>query len=96
MVVGIRQMIVEAVVVGVGSRGNAKIVEWVGSPSWDCGFLGIGLVSLGRNFRVGYSNSNTGQDAVDLKKNAKKYGVSQFKLNTGQVEVVLILIRGRL
>lgn len=60
------------VIVGVGSRGNAKIVEGVGSPSWDCGFLGIGLVSLGRNFRVGYSNSNKGQDAVDLKKNAKK------------------------
>lgn len=48
------------VIVGVGSRGNAKIVEGVGSPSWDCGFLGIGLVSLGRNFRVGYSNSNKG------------------------------------
>ena len=34
-------------VVGVGSRGSTKIVEEVGSLSWDCGFLGIGLVSLG-------------------------------------------------
>lgn len=35
------------IVVGVGSRGSTKIVEGVSSPSWDCGFLGIGLVSLG-------------------------------------------------
>ena len=41
------------IVVGAGSRGNTKIVEGVGSPSWDCGFLGIGLVSLGRNFSTG-------------------------------------------
>lgn len=44
-------------VVEVGSNGSTKIVEGVGSLSWDCGFLGIGLVSLGRNFStgVGYS-----------------------------------------
>ena len=41
------------IVEGVGSKGNTKIVERVGSPSWDCGFLGIGLVSLGRNFSTG-------------------------------------------
>ena len=41
------------IVVGAGSRGNTKIVEGVCSLSWDCGFLGIGLVSLGRNFSTG-------------------------------------------
>lgn len=44
----------------VGSSDSTKIVEGVGSLSWDCGFLGIGLVSLGRNFSTGYSNFNTG------------------------------------
>ena len=44
----------------VGSSGSTKIVEGVGSLSWDCGFLGIGLVSLGRNFSTGYSNLNIG------------------------------------
>lgn len=45
------------IVVEVGSRDSTKIVEGVGSLSWDCGFLGIGLVSLVRNFStgVGYS-----------------------------------------
>ena len=47
-------------VVGVGSRDNTKIVEGVGSLNWDCGFKGIVLVSLGRNFSTGYSNFNRG------------------------------------
>ena len=46
-------MIVEAVIVGVDSNGSTKIVEGIGSLSWDCGLLGIGLVSLGRNFSAG-------------------------------------------
>ena len=44
------------IVEGVGSRDSPKIVEGVGSLSWDCGFLGIVLVSLVRNFNTGYSN----------------------------------------
>ena len=73
-------------VVGVGSRDNTKIVEGVGSPSWDCGFLGIGLVSLGRNFSTGYSNLE-GLDKYDRLKNKTKkiWG-----------DLVQIKIRGRL
>lgn len=60
MVVGIGQTVIvgvgQIVIERVGSRGNTKKVEGVGSLSWDCGFLGIGLVSLGRNFSTGHSN----------------------------------------
>lgn len=59
------------VIVEVGSNGSTKIVEGVGSLSWDCGFLGIGLVSLGRNFRAGYSNLE-GLGKLDSLKNNMK------------------------
>lgn len=63
-------MIVEAVVVGAGSNGSTKIVEGVGGLSQDCGFLGVGLVSLGRNFSTGQVKINVGQDSLKWKKNA--------------------------
>ena len=58
-------------VVGVCSKDSTKIIEGVGSPSWDCGFLGIGVVSLGRNFSTGYSNLEGLGKYDSLKKNAK-------------------------